>query len=226
MLRRSTATILAAMTIAAPALAKPAMCDAEPANQAVRLTCDTPELRALEEKDEALRKQIMSALGKPDGADSSSYYWRDQNCKDVECLRKWYDTQMWEHHNTLDHIKTGDIKRQAPQPAGPHYYTWTDGDLYAYRLVQSEFAREHGAQAPSITYAFAGLGKDGVYRLTQMNGQYLDRVTCRAPCDTVTITGFDRTTISLRQGTALWAAVQDMLAGQLKVSRDWQFSGF
>lgn len=100
-----------------------------------------------------------------------------------------------------------------------HYYSWHRGNAYGYELVQTEFAREHTTEPPSISYWYEGR-RDGVYHLRQFNGPYIDMISCTAPCTSVRIVNaqVDKT-LTLRPGTALWAAVQDMLAGQLQPAR-------
>lgn len=114
----------------------------------------------------------------------------------------------------------------APPPAMPttaaptgHYYTWHRNGFYGYEFEQSEFAREHGQAAPVITYQFEG-ERAGVYHLRQFNGRFIDAISCRLPCDTVHIRNaqIDQD-LPLRPQTALWAAVQDMVSGQLEVSK-------
>lgn len=106
-----------------------------------------------------------------------------------------------------------------PAGATDHYYTWHRGNAYGYELEQTEFSREHTATPPSISYWYEGR-KDGVYRLRQFNGPYIDMIRCTAPCTTVRIINaqVDKM-LPLRPGTALWGAVQDMLAGKLEPVR-------
>lgn len=106
------------------------------------------------------------------------------------------------------------------EPTHPtHYYTWHRGAFYGYELLQTEFAREHGAEPPAIRYTYGGR-RDGVYHLRQFNGAYVDGVTCTAPCRDVHIVNaqIDKV-IPLHRDTPLWAAVQDMLAGELQPER-------
>jgi hypothetical protein len=109
----------------------------------------------------------------------------------------------------------------APAAATPpgHYYTWHRNGFYGYEFEQSEFSREHGQAAPFITYQFEG-ERAGVYHLRQFNGRFIDAVTCTLPCDTVHIRNaqIDQD-LPLRPQTALWAAVHDMVSGQLEVTR-------
>jgi len=105
----------------------------------------------------------------------------------------------------------------AVAPSKPtHYYTWHRGHVYGYELEQSEFSREHGQAPPAITYTYEGQ-QAGVFHLRQFNGRFMDVVTCSAPCETVRITNAQIDgPLKLRPMTPLWAAIQDMLAGQLE----------
>jgi hypothetical protein len=106
----------------------------------------------------------------------------------------------------------------APQRPG-HLYSWHRHGFYGYETIQSEFSREHGDPAPAVAYWYEGQ-HDGTYRLRQFNGRFVDVVTCTDPCETVTVLSSSaRATIELRPDTPLWAAVQDMLHGQLELHR-------
>lgn len=100
-----------------------------------------------------------------------------------------------------------------------HYYAWHRNGAYGYELEQTEFAREHTPEAPTINYWYEGQ-VGGVYRLRQFNGAYVDMIRCAAPCTSVRIINaqVDKSLI-VRPGTALWAAVEDMTHGRLDVHR-------
>jgi len=98
-----------------------------------------------------------------------------------------------------------------------HYYAWQRGTTYGYELEQTEFEREHTAHPPSISYWYEGR-QGTVYHLRQFNGVFVDIISCQSPCSSVHILNarVDKT-MTVRQETALWAAIQDMLAGRLAV---------
>lgn len=100
-----------------------------------------------------------------------------------------------------------------------HYYTWHRQGFYGYEFEPTEFEREHGQPGPTLSYMYEGQ-RGGVYHLRQFNGRFIDAISCRAPCNTVHILNAQvDTDLALRPRTALWAAVQDMVNGQLEASR-------
>lgn len=114
-------------------------------------------------------------------------------------------------------VAASSLGASAAPPA--HYYSWHRGGFYGYEMVQSEFSREHGAAPPALTYWYEGQS-GGVYHLRQFNGPYIDMIRCTAPCTTVRIINAQVDQgLAVRPDTALWAALQDMLAGQLEVHR-------
>lgn len=107
----------------------------------------------------------------------------------------------------------------APPASPSHYYTWHRNGFYGYEFVQSEFGREHGQAPPAITYLYEGQRGD-VFHLRQFNGRFIDSITCRLPCETVHIVNAQvDQDLALRPQTALWAAVRDMVSGQLEPTR-------
>lgn len=100
-----------------------------------------------------------------------------------------------------------------------HYYTWHRHGFYGYEFEPTEFEREHGQAGPTLSYLYEGQ-RGGVYHLRQFNGRFIDMISCRLPCNTVHILNAQvDQDLELRPRTALWAAVQDMVNGQLEPSR-------
>lgn len=96
MLQRLLLVILASTPCLASASDSPPFCANQPRTRAQQVTCASPELWPLVKKEADAEKWARSQVGNPsiDNIESGEIAWRDANCRDVACLKEWYETQI------------------------------------------------------------------------------------------------------------------------------------